>query len=90
MYIRRLLFLPWCDVLTCQAANAVSANRDALLDLFERIENVFLRLEVYIEVPPNAGMTDAIVKVMAEVLHILAIVTKEVKQSRASKSLPTC
>ena len=71
-----------------QAADAVSASRGALLDLFERIENVFRRLEVYIEVPPTAGMTDSVVKVMVEVLQILAIVTKEIKQSRISESIP--
>src|SRR6266850_3508150 len=74
------------DVLTPQAVSAVSASRDELLDLFERIENVFRRLEIYIEVPPTKGMADAIVKVMVEVLCILAIVTKEIKQSRASES----
>jgi hypothetical protein len=56
-----------------------------LIDLFERIENVFRRLETYIEVPPTAGMTDAIVKVMVEVLRIIAIATKEIKQNRASE-----
>jgi hypothetical protein len=71
-----------------QAASAVSAGRGDLLDLFDRIENVFRRLEIYIEVPPTIGMTDAIVKVMVEVLCILAIVTKEIKQSRASESIP--
>lgn len=55
------------------------------IDLFERIENVFRRLETYIEVPPTAGMTDVIVKVMVEVLRILAIATKEIKQNRASE-----
>ena len=52
--------------------------------MFGRIENVFRRLEIYIEVPPTVGMTDAIVKVLVEILCILAIVTKEIKQSRAS------
>jgi len=58
-----------------------------LIDLFERIENVFRRLETYIEVPPTAGMTDAIVKVMVEVLRILAIAMKEMQQNRAKKFL---
>ena len=48
---------------------------------------MFRRLEVYIEVPATIGMTDALVKVMVEILHILAIVTKEIKQSRASESI---
>jgi hypothetical protein len=75
------------DVLISQAASALNGSRDELFDLFERIGNVFKRLEVYIEVPPTIGMTDAIVKVMVEVLCILAIVTKEIKQSRASESI---
>lgn len=49
------------------------------------MENVFRRLETYIGVPPTAGMTDAIVKVMVEVLRIIAIATKEIKQNRASE-----
>jgi hypothetical protein len=61
------------------------ATQGVILDLFERIENVFRRLEVYIEVPPTVGMTDMIVKVLAEVLCILTIVTKEIKQNRASE-----
>ena len=68
-----------------QAAQGVSAGREALIDLFERIENVFRRLETYVEVPPTPGLTDAIVKVMVEVLCILAIATKEIKHNRASE-----
>jgi hypothetical protein len=36
-------------------------------------------------VPPTAGMTDIIVKIMIEVLSILAIATIEINQSRASE-----
>jgi hypothetical protein len=71
-----------------QAAKAVSASQDALADVFRRIENFFRRLETYVEVPPTAGMTDIIVEIMVEVLSILAIATKEIKQSRASELFP--
>lgn len=54
--------------------------------ILERIENVFMRLENCIELPQTAGMTDAIVKVLAEVLCTLAIATKEIKQNCASRS----
>src|SRR6266851_991612 len=64
------------------------SRKDALIDLFGRIENFFRRLEVYIEVPPTAGMTDIIVKIMVEFLSILAIATKEIKQSKVSKVTP--
>jgi len=56
-----------------------------LTTIFERIENFFRRLETYVEVPPTAGMTNLIVKIMVEVLSILSIATKEIKQSRTSE-----
>ncbi|KAF8260976.1 hypothetical protein EI94DRAFT_1810940 [Lactarius quietus] len=67
------------------AAKDVGASEEALADLFERIENFFKRLESYAEVPPTNAMTDVIVKIMAEVLNIFAIATKEMKQGRAKK-----
>ncbi|KAH9958145.1 hypothetical protein BC827DRAFT_1156951 [Russula dissimulans] len=70
-----------------QAAQAVNASQGVLVDLFERIENFFKRLEAYVELPPTEGMTHIIVKVMAEVLLILALATKEIKQGRTKKLL---
>jgi hypothetical protein len=56
-----------------------------LVDLFERIEQFFKRLECYTEIRPTEAMTDIIVKIMVEVLCILAVATKEIKQSRTSE-----
>ena len=75
------------DAKLSQAAKAVSDDQDALNTVFERIENFFRRLETYVEVSPTAGMTDIIVKIMVEVLSILSIATKEIKESRASESI---
>ena len=72
------------DILGSKAAKNVSESQDALVDIFERVENFFKRLETYIEVPPTAAMTDIIVKIMVEVLNIFAISTKEIKQGRTS------
>ena len=68
-----------------KATEAVSSSQDALVNVFGRIEHFFRRLETYVQVPPTAGMTDMIVKIMTEVLSILGIATKEISQSRASK-----
>ncbi len=57
-----------------------------LVDIFERIEDFFRRLETYIEVPTTTEMMDIIVKIMVVVLTILAIATKEIRQSRTSES----
>ena len=65
-------------------AKDVEASPDALVDLFERIENFFKCLETYTSVPPTEAMTDIIVKIMIEVLNIFAIATKEMGQGRAS------
>jgi hypothetical protein len=63
----------------------VDANDDVLLDIFVRIEGFFKRLESCTEVPPTPAMTDVIVKIMIEILSILAIATKEIRQGRSSK-----
>ncbi|KAH8979464.1 hypothetical protein EDB86DRAFT_2985268 [Lactarius hatsudake] len=68
-----------------QAAKDVSTAQEALIDIFERVENFFKRLETYTEVPPTVAMTDIIVKILVEVLNILAIATKEIKQGRKKK-----
>ena len=68
-----------------KATEAVSSSQDALVNVFGRIEHFFRRLETYVQVPPTPGMTDMIVEIMTEVLLILAIATKEISQTRASK-----
>jgi hypothetical protein len=55
------------------------------MDIFERIEMFFRRLEIYTEVPTTAQMMDTIVRIMVEVLLILGIATKEIKQGRLSE-----
>ena len=55
------------------------------MDVFERVEMFFRRLEVYAEVPATTEMMDIITQIMAEVFCILGIATKEIKESRMSK-----
>ena len=47
----------------------------------------FRRLEMYTEVPLTAEMLDTIIQIMAEVISILGIATKEIKQSRTGEEL---
>ena len=46
----------------------------------------FMRLKKYIAVRPTAAMTDIIVQIMVEVISILGIATKELKEGRISVS----
>jgi len=55
------------------------------LDIFERIEMFFRRLEVYIEVEPTPEMMDMMVQITVGVLSILGIATKETTQGRMSE-----
>jgi hypothetical protein len=59
-----------------------------MIALFERIENFFRRLETYIGLPRTTGMMEIIVKVMAEVLIILGLATREIKQGKISELTP--
>jgi hypothetical protein len=68
-----------------QAAKDVRASQEALVDIFERIEMFFRRLEMYTEVPLTTEMTEMIIQIMVEVISILGIATKEIKQGRTSK-----
>ena len=52
------------------------------------MEGFFQRLETYIEVTPTTGMRGTIVNIMVQMLTILAIATKEIKQNRASELIP--
>ncbi|KAH9001948.1 hypothetical protein EDB83DRAFT_2324510 [Lactarius deliciosus] len=74
------------DTERTQAAKDVAASQDALIDIFERIESFFRRLEEYSEVPTTEAMKDIIVKIMVEVLGIFGTVTKEMKQGRTRRS----
>jgi len=68
------------------AAKDVSNSREALIELFSRIEFFLRRLEIHTEVPPTTAMTEILVRIMVEVLMIVGMMTKEVKNGRLSES----
>ena len=68
-----------------QAAKDTSTSQEMIVDIFNRIEHFFRRLEIYTALTPTAAMTDMIVEIMVEVLTILAIATKEVKRGPLSE-----
>ena len=53
--------------------------------MFERIEMFFRRLEIYTEAPPTTQMMNIVIQIMVEILSIVGIATKEIKQGRISK-----
>ena len=70
-----------------QTASNVSSSYDALVDLFECIGNFLKRLRIYTDLPLSSSMTNIIVKIMIELLSVLALATKQIKQGRFSKRI---
>jgi hypothetical protein len=69
-----------------QAASGVTASYDALADLFECVANFLGRFHIYTEkISLPQTMSDIMVKIMVEVLSVLALATKQIKQGRFSK-----
>ena len=69
----------------CQAADGVTSSYDALLDLFESLGNFLKRLEVYTTIPPTPVIMDLIIKIMVQLLSVLAVATEQIKQGRFSE-----
>ncbi|KAH8980105.1 hypothetical protein EDB92DRAFT_303341 [Lactarius akahatsu] len=72
------------DVLIA-TANSVSSSYDALVDLFECLGNFLKRLQIYTDLPLTHPMREISVKIMVELLSVLALATKQVKQGRFKK-----
>ena len=62
------------------------SSYEALVDIFECIENFLRRLKIYTEIPPTPAMTDILVKIMVELLSVLALATKQINQGKFSES----
>jgi hypothetical protein len=75
------------DTWVFQAASGVISSYDALFDLFECLGSFLKRLEIYVNIPPTPIMTDIIVKILVELLSVLALATKQIKQGRLSKHI---
>ena len=63
----------------------VRASENSLFEIFERLEAFFQRLEIYTGAALDQKMLETVTKIMVEVLNIIGIATKEIKQGRASK-----
>jgi hypothetical protein len=65
----------------------VIASYEVLSQLFERIHFFLQRLNRYTGLPLTSEMTLLLGKIMAQVLSVLALSTKEIKEKRISESI---
>ena len=84
-YVPLFLLVYPCNVQMSQAFKGVSADFDALEDLFESIEHFLKRLDIYTKVPTTSTMTEIVVKIMVELLSTLALATKQIRQGKPSE-----
>ena len=65
----------------------MSTSYDALIDLFECLETYLLRLRIFTEIP--VALEEILVKIMIELLGVLALATLQIKQGRLSELVPS-
>ena len=70
------------DTRVSQAAKEVSTSYDALVELFQVFEHYLGRLRVFTEIPSAVG--EVLVKIMVELLGVLALAMQQIKQGRFS------
>ena len=62
----------------------VIASYETLINLFERTQFFLQRLNQYVAAPLTPEMTELLAKILAQVLSVLALSTKEIKERRIS------
>ena len=70
-----------------QTAKDVEADNDKLTDLFERIHFFLQRLNKYIKMPCENEWMELLGKIMAQILVIVGLSTKAMKEWRISQSI---
>ncbi|KAH9958651.1 hypothetical protein BJV74DRAFT_800005 [Russula compacta] len=83
--LHTLSTIPYFSTGASLTAKSVRASYDSLVDVFECIENFLRRLMIYTEIPPTPAMSEIVIKVMAELISVLALATKQISQGQFRK-----
>jgi len=66
----------------------VKASYDALVEIFECVEGFVRRLMIYTKIEkPDPALTEVLIKIMAELISVLALATKQMNQGLFSRSV---
>ena len=67
---------------------SVKESYDALVEVFECIDGFVRRLMIYVKIEETSlAMTEVVIKIMVELISVLALATKQINNGRLSKSL---
>jgi hypothetical protein len=76
---------PLANISDYQTAKSVPASYGALVEIFDCVENFLLRLRIYTEIKePRKALTEVVIKIMAELISVLALATKQIKDGKLS------
>jgi hypothetical protein len=65
----------------------MKASYDALTEIFECVEGFVRRLMIYTKIEqPTPVVTEVVIKVLVELISVLALATKQINKGRLSKS----
>jgi len=89
LFVYLFLFVDPFSADILQEAKDVWASHDALIDLFERIQFFLKRLDAHTQISPTKDVVEILVKIVAEIISLLSIATKEMQRSRATTNFKT-
>ncbi|KAJ6565903.1 hypothetical protein DFH09DRAFT_1034733 [Mycena vulgaris] len=72
-----------------QAAKNVSARYDSIIDLCELLHSFLERLRIYMSAQLPNNMREVVVRILAHLLSVFALMTKEIKHNRFGSYLRT-
>ncbi|KAJ7826554.1 ankyrin repeat-containing domain protein [Mycena olivaceomarginata] len=72
-----------------QAAKNVSARYDSIIDLCELLHSFLERLRVYMSAQLSDNMREVVIRILAHLLSVFALVTKEIQHKRFGSYLRT-
>jgi len=68
--------------------DSVKASYDALVEIFECVDGFVRRLMIYTKIEkPDPALAEVLIKIMAELMSILALATKQMNQGLFSRSV---
>ena len=66
-----------------QAAKGIEIGGGAVVDVLESVERLFRHLDIYTRIPHSLALDEMVVKIVMEMLSILALATKQLTRGQS-------
>ena len=68
-----------------QVAKGVEAGGGAIVDVLESVKRLFRHLDIYTRIPHSLALDEMVIKIVMEMLSILALATKQLTRGQMSE-----